>query len=542
MQVLGAQIVAALWAIGLPATKAYARRDRQSLTLQDLPHPIQSILRLTPKIQIDSEGYAVIENPHDQSSNRVPVAQTQWNIERSNRFERLFGDEPLGIVLHWFGASFSGKDTIACYLRGFDGLRTVEGYETRTSAHFVIGGGLTAQVRDGAEMEVGILQTQIPDDDGLPFVASHLSALNLEAHQRREQYFVRAWYQLYQKYPGIHSILTDFYDGPARDPNYRTIAIELAGSNFDEPGNLPSEQQMANAVSMVCAVMKRYQISILNVFGHYEIELRKSDPGKIFLNFIRYLIGIQALVTDDQELQHLVFGSFHQEEADPDQAIRNYFEFLRDYFILVSFPDQVYRWEALANYWIIWKNLASLARKKPLTTQQNFFDLMKMPLKEDISLKGNYFIHPENHAGIDLYLQENQNPSGNSQPVGVYLPALGECIYVGYEPSHRGYKTAFRHYQPDGAAVITVYENLSKLAELKIGEIYPQGCKIGEFIRWSISGEGYLKFIIAYGATWDTLFKNSMALPSNVNKDWILRRFTDPMEYIQRWENLPLTT
>ena len=204
----------------------------------------------------------------------------------------------------------------------------------RTSAHFLVGDALPATVDEvpsatlrtgiGAEAKapmstsdaIGVLQTQAPDEDGIPFVASHLRSLNYKQFRERQQYFVNALDALEFADKGDHSILQDFYAGSKIDPGWRTIAIEMTGFNFDNPETAPGAQQMANVLGVIWAVMKRYKISALDVLGHNELSLDKADPGKLFMATIRYLLGVKALIDADEEMKELVFGRFLKDGAD----------------------------------------------------------------------------------------------------------------------------------------------------------------------------------------------------------------------------------
>jgi hypothetical protein len=182
-------------------------------------------------------------------------------------------------------------------LRGFDSLRNANNYTTRTSAHFLVGNAAPVPQAMAKEDVIGVLQTQAPDQDGTPFVASHLRPLNYKLHRERQQYFVKALDALEYADRDVHSILQDFFNGAKIDPGWRTIAIEITGFDFDDPEMTPDSQQMANVLGVIWAVMKRYKISALDILGHHEIELDKPDPGKLFMASIRYLLGVKRCLS-----------------------------------------------------------------------------------------------------------------------------------------------------------------------------------------------------------------------------------------------------
>jgi len=369
------------------------------------------------------------------------------------------------------------------------------------------------------------LQTQIPDADGTPFLASHLQPLDYLKHRQGKQYFVRALYQLGYRDAAVHSLLQDFYDGPQRDPNLYTIAIEICGYDFENPQHFPGDQQIANLLSVIWAVMKRYQIPASNLLGHHEIQLGKADPGKKFMAFIRYLLGIKALVEKDQEVKRLVFGQFLQSQGEAALAVRSYFKFVRDYLVMVANQSEVYEWESKCNYWLLAPAIFG-------SDSLIIADCIRPPFYGINYAEQNTFLHPENHEGIDLFSPQKRTGEHITQ---VHLVANGVCIYSGETNRCRPGKTAiFRHYQPDGAQILTIYSNLSSLSTLKIGEKYEIGFPVGTLGSATGFINAALHFALAYGATWDTDLSVSPSIPINANATWIQRRYMNPEQFLQR--------
>jgi len=220
---------------------------------------------------------------------------------------------------------------------------------------------------------VTILQTQLPDEDGTPFVASHLHSLDYKAHEERRQYFVRALYELGYQQPTIHSILQEWYDGPYVDANMRSLAIELAGCYFDDPAHAPSSQQIANAIGLIWALMKRYGICASNILGHHEISLNKSDPGKRFMALIRCLLGAIALTKSDPGMNEMVFGQHLSSGQEPIQAVIIYLRWVRDFLALTSQPGQVSAWEVESGYWHLYDQVATGEKKLWTVITPQFF-------------------------------------------------------------------------------------------------------------------------------------------------------------------------
>jgi hypothetical protein len=495
-----------------------------SLRLDTLPQSTQEILSLVPTTMIGADGILYLSNSRESSPGRIPLARTQWNRENSSRTHRLTKSVPWGIVLHWYGDKENFDKTVTGYLRGFDSLRQVEDYMTRTSAHFLIGDQQPSiELRDPQD-PVGIIQTQKPDLDGTPFVASHISGLDYEAHKGKRQYFVRALYQLGYEESGIHSILQDWFDGGrVIDPNMRTIAIELTGYDFENPAHYPSQQQIANTISVIWGVMRRYGISANNLFGHHELQLNKADPGKKFMGLIRYLISAKALVDNDPFMNQLVFGNYLGEDQDTLTAVQKYIKFVYDHLLMVSKPNRVYEWEALSGYWFLADLVGYLRTPTPMV------NMVRPPLTEEFSNQGKSFTLPANHEGIDLYsISDNKNSNNNAnRPVN--LVANGICQYVGEQSGCSGGKVAiFRHRQMNGGEILSVYGHLDQIYDFKVGESYPIRYPIGEIHQLHDHLDPFLHFAVAYGGTWKTDLNKRTTLPLNAQATWIRERYLDP--------------
>jgi hypothetical protein len=369
----------------------------------------------------------------------------------------------------------------------------------------------------------------------VPFVASHLRALDYEAHHARQQYFVRAMYELENQYTGLHSVLTDLYDGSRRDPNYRTIAIEITGSNFDNPGNFPPEQQIANLLGLIWALMKRYNIYLVNLLGHHEIELRKSDPGKQFMAYIRYLMVIMGLVENDPEMKKLIFHPFDQEKSLSISGLRC-IKFTRDHLILVDEPNRVYSWDRLSRFWDMVNLFTEIYGDSGISGITYPFTRFQLPVRSLVKLKGDIFMEPENHEGVDLFLDLNKTPFAPATYENVFLAANGECVFTGRgSVCDYGYASIFRHYEPSGGEILTIYGHMYELSNIQTQQYYPAGYRIGSFQRSGPLGEGYLHFAIAYGATWNTVLSKRPILSREIQAKWIQKRYLSPMTYVKGW-------
>jgi len=508
-------------------------RDWPSLELEQLASPIREILSLVPDLSIRQDGYLVLLKEDGSPAGRLPHVRTVWNQERSGPRDRLKSELPWAIVLHWYGDKPSFDKTVAGYLRGFDSLRKVAQYTTRTSAHFVVGEEPPSVRPALLEDRVGILQTQAPDPQGQPYLGSHLKSLDYLLHYQRRQYFVRAYYQLGYQQPRVHSVLQDYFDGPIIDPNQYTIAIEISGFDFDHAEHTPGPQQIANVIGIVKAVMKRYGITANNILGHHEIQLGKPDPGKKFMALVRYLLGVKALVDRDYQMKGLVFGQFMDARTPPDEAVQAYFKMVRDYLVLVGTQQDVYEWEAMATFWITQSVLSRT--KLPILRE------VRWPLEELYRSNTLQYLEPENHEGVDLLAWQMRDlKPGVIKTATVQLLTEGTCLYFGVNDRCNPGRTAiFSHYQPDGAQLLTVYSNLNQMSELRVGAHYPLGFPLGslESSRFHLSPS--LHLAVAYGATWDTDLKTSATIPINAGTNWIKRRYLHPIEYLQQYTPLP---
>ena len=491
------------------------------IKLPALSEFVQRIISRVPANFIGEDGYMQLLDSKGSAIGRIAQARTQWNIEKCGSYDRLLTGMPWGLVLHWYDEPDGDfVDHIDRYLGGFNGLRRVGDYFTRTSAHFLVG-DMPPALEGEIQARVGVVQIQAPDTDGTPFVASHMRFLDYAVGYERRQYFIRALDLLEEKEPGAHSLLQDFFSGPKIDPGYRTIAIEISGHDFDEPETFPSEQKIANLVAVVWAAMKRYQIYANNVMGHLEIDIQKTDPGKQFMALIRLLLAVKALVDQDPVMLELVFGRFNKANT-PVQAVLKYLAFIRDYLVLVGRPKQVYTMEVLSNYWLL---VDSVSGKKQIPDTGNRFIY---PLQGSYSLKGDGFLNPGNHEGVDLYPQDNAQPS-----TPVFLVADGVCLFVGRSYGYcPGLSVVFKHRQPDGSEILSLYGRLSEVEDLHTGSFYYCGRRIGEVESPVSYAERFLHFAIAYAAVWEADISGLGYVPVDANAAWIRERFMPPLEYL----------
>jgi hypothetical protein len=488
-----------------------------------LPGPIQAILKLVPKTQLGENGLLSVTPQNGGSPAQVPLAPTNWNIENSHSYNRLLPGQPWGIVLHWFGDRNGRQGDLDFYLRGFNGVRQIGEYMTSTSAHFLVGDHPPLGVETNT---LGIAQLQEPAPDGTPYQAAHIRTLDFGAYTEGRHYFVMALHQLSQAYPGVRTLLQDFYAVPGVPAHMRTLAVEITGFDFDTPIHYPGPQKIANVLSVVRACMQRYQIPALNLMGHFELQLSKPDPGKKFLALIKFLIGILALVELEQDFKALVFGPFLPATGSREAAVEAYFRYLRDYLNLTTSPRQIYEWDAWSKFLVTYDILTN-GRAKP-NGCHTFF----APLDPPTWRQGYTFLNPENHDGIDIY-PGPQTTRGNDQERQVHLLATGTCIHLGISTGmHDGFLAVFRHRQADGSEIITAYGHLDEFTDLQIGHEYPGGWVIGSINTPKSAPRGYLHFSVAYGPAWETNLHLNPNTPLNAGPTWIRKHFMDPTGFL----------
>lgn len=492
--------------------------------LSELPKPIQSILGLMVDLEINDAGLLTLKNVDGDIQGNAPLSPTLWNKLRRRSIDRVFTDRKMGIVLHWFGDK-NKKLSLAGYMRGFDSLRDVGEYETRTSAHFLIGGSLPVIDSASDPEKIGVIQTQAPDIDGAPFIASHIKNVNRSLIYDGRQYFIKALIKLREKYPNIYTVMEELFFGPVVDPNFQTIAIEITGYDFDKRLTNPKPQKFANVVAVVWALMKRYRVRSVDIIGHNELHLDKADPGKNFLAEIKFFIGVKALQDNDADMWELVFTQFLEESGDSQDAVINYFRFIRDYLVLITDPSKVYDWEKKVGFWHV---MDYLEGKEGVGESNNKYGY-------PVDIGKNRYVDLLSKRGIKVGVIFS-NDRGEKDGNNVRMITRGQCLVYGSVKYNGGQTNTavFRHIEQDGSASLSMYQGLELNNDIIVGESYPLGKEIGTMGYSDFIERRSVKFYIAYGATWDIWLKENHFLPDNVGPAWLEARFLDPIEYLKK--------
>jgi hypothetical protein len=505
--------------------------DAPLLGFEQLPPHLQEIIQRTSHSFIGNDGLLYVTDMAADEVVQAPLARTEWNLRYHRSWHELVKTLPWGIVLHWYGDKEGFDRSIAGYLRGFDSLRDVDGQMIRTSAHFVVGSEDPLDARAQAGEAIGFLQTQLPAPDGTPYMASHLQSLDYAGWKAGEQYFVKALDRLSHANAQNHHLLQDMYQGLQIDPNLRTLAIEVAGHNFDTPEHLPDAQKTANVLSLVMALMRRYHIPASGLLGHHELQLGKSDPGKQYLGLIRYLVGVKTLIDGDPLMWSLVFGLYQGAGENPLWAARRYFSFVRSYLTLTATPLNIYSWESLSGYWLVQDSLPGLKTGIPVVRE---FDT---PVVGETRILGDTYLQPVGHSGLDLYGGETMTSRWQAGQ-RVRLIADGQCLHVSQRANHyHECEVIFRHRQPDGAEFLSVYGHVEEKQAFKPGTIYARGTPIGRMRAPGDHSHPFLHFGLGYGAAWETALNQRPEVPLNATQTWIRRHFIDPSVYdFQRFQ------
>jgi murein DD-endopeptidase MepM/ murein hydrolase activator NlpD len=516
-----------------PENPTHTLTEWPTLNKESLPRELSTILKSTPDMHIDREGYLKCKD-FDGTWSRIDFAQTLFNKENSNARDRLRTDVPWAIVLHWVGGKY---DSLQNYVtRGFDGIRNVgEGVYTSTSAHVLVGEKAPQPSKDGLDKPLTIAQIQKPDTNGVPFRAAHLAPINWEKYIKEDNwrwYPVNAMNDLQRKlYPGFHSVLQDIYDGVHISPDKRTLGIEIGGAFFDKTP--PSTQTTANVLATVCVLMKAYKIPAWDVIGHYEIQPGKGDPGKEYLSTIRFLLGIKALQEPDKELKELVFGNFINGK-DYRKAARDYFDSVRKYLLLTSRPDVVSSWEGKIKFWFVYDSLFSEKNDMPIA------DSLRSPIEGKDIKTGLGFLKVRDdggyHTGYDYNLE---NDAGKP----TFLIGNAKCIYAGNLGMGFGNTAIFRLRTPDGADYIVRYLHLEKLPSVTGGEIYKKGKVVGRIGKSGRQLSEHLHLDIAPISTYEEIgppgFRLNLWPSATTRMSRVKEQFIDPDVFISKYPEIP---
>lgn len=269
--------------------------------ISEITKKTRRIFELVPELFIDQQG---VLKTKDGTS--VPQYQTFLNKYFEERDLTFIEDEPYGIMLHSFGESEAYRlkygGSSACVPRTY-----MIGLGEATTAAFVIGEGNVPQ-----EENFGVIQTEKMSPEGIPYRTGHC----MMADESPEWYMIKAYNKHYWTF-GLDrgkTIYFDFFGMNRARPNARIIGVESAGSLYDQ--NIPPERVYANTIGLLVALMKRYEITLSNIFGHYEFDSKKSDPGKIYLYSIRQLLLMYISLYGDETLKELALDKSGYESVD----------------------------------------------------------------------------------------------------------------------------------------------------------------------------------------------------------------------------------
>jgi hypothetical protein len=93
--------------------------------------------------------------------------------------------------------------------------------------------------------------------------------------------------RIWQMLPMYQTVVQESHG--AMGYNWAAINVEMAGTEFDLPGNAPPENQVRLTLRLVSQLMDFYGIAYPHVVGHFERDPRgdKRDPGVLFMETFR---------------------------------------------------------------------------------------------------------------------------------------------------------------------------------------------------------------------------------------------------------------
>jgi hypothetical protein len=103
----------------------------------------------------------------------------------------------------------------------------------------------------------------------------------------QSSHFAVDYKRIWQLLPMFQTLVQESHG--AQGYNWAAINVELAGTEFDQPGGAPPDSEVALAVGLVSQLMDFYHIAFDHVVGHYERDPRgdKRDPGVRFMAAFR---------------------------------------------------------------------------------------------------------------------------------------------------------------------------------------------------------------------------------------------------------------
>lgn len=109
---------------------------------------------------------------------------------------------------------------------------------------------------------------------------------------QQSSHFAVDYKRVWQMLPMYATVVQESHG--AQGYNWEAINVELAGAEFDLPGNFPPDSEIALAVALVSHLMDFYHIAFEHVVGHFERDPRgdKRDPGQRFMAALRDRLAI----------------------------------------------------------------------------------------------------------------------------------------------------------------------------------------------------------------------------------------------------------
>jgi len=116
-----------------------------------------------------------------------------------------------------------------------------------------------------------------------------LAPITFETLQYTQQsaHFAVDYKRIWQMLPMYRTVVQESFGSMGY--NWAAINVEMAGTEFDQPGNAPPDSEVDLTVRLASRLMDHYAIDFKHVVGHFERDPRgdKRDPGVQFMATFR---------------------------------------------------------------------------------------------------------------------------------------------------------------------------------------------------------------------------------------------------------------
>ena len=291
-----------------------------------LNQEVLEILSLQPNLHIDNDGILFFQNQEDEET---PVLMIETDRYLHYPYESV--KEVRFFVIHYDGGPLTLlSDNYRTVLNTINGLNR----EGNPSVHFCVDPyPLSDNFKD--DEGVGIIHSQ--DTAYVPFKGRHV-LVGIELETGREDMNRVKTADVYNTL-GVGNNFRDFVYSGEKDFDSYSLGVEQVGTKFSEnfPHQFPPNQQIANILALSKAVALRYNLTVWDIVGHHEIQ-EKGDPGDEYMLTLRYLLGLEYVLSDDLPIEFL-------EEKESTE----YFSILRKIALSRMGEERYMEWDSIYN-------------------------------------------------------------------------------------------------------------------------------------------------------------------------------------------------